>query len=415
MDGLKHAWTMFNPPSAAKSNNVKEDHWQDRGPGYVIRPDRNQFRSNVDKHMIVSILTRIAVDVADVELNHVRVDKNKRFLGEINSKLNRCLNVEANIDQTSRAFQQDIAMTLFDEGSCAICAVETDLNPDGNGGYDVREMRVGKILEWFPRDVRVELWNDRKGVREELVLPKELVAVVENPFYSIMNEPNSTLKRLVRKFNALDIIDDELVSGKLNMIIQLPYATKSETRRQHANDRVRDIEFQLSQSKQGIAYMSAEEKFTVLNRPLDNNLLAEIEMLTNLLYTQLGLTESIMNGTASEEEMLNYTNRTIKPVVKAITQAMHRTFLSKTAISQDQAIMFFQDPFALMPLSKISDIADKLSRNAIMSPNEIRTLLGMRPVDDPDAETLRNRNMPIESDTIAADPSLALEEGQNET
>lgn len=411
---LKHAWSMFNSPKNKQPVNIPDTNWQDRGPGYVVRPDRNQFRINVDKHLIGSILTRIAVDAADVGLNHVRLDENGRFESEINSGLNRCLNIEANIDQTARAFIQDIVMTLFDEGACAIVAVETDLNPSDTGGYDVKQMRVGTILEWYPREVRIQLWNDRRGRHEELVVPKDLVAIVENPFYAIMNEPNSTMKRLVKKFNTLDYIDDELASGKLNMIVQLPYAVKSETKQKHAQDRVKNIEFQLSQSDLGIAYMDAAEKFTLLNRPLDNNLLEEIKHLTDQLYTQLGITPEIVNGTASEAIMLNYTNRVLKPVLTAITQSMRRTFLSKTALAQRQDINFFQDPFALLPLSNIADIADKLSRNAILTPNEVRTLLGMKPIKDGDADVLRNRNMPVEDDIVNVEP-LALEEGQNET
>lgn len=408
---------MFNKPEAPKDHNVSEQNWLDRGPGYTLRPDRSRFRYNVDKHLISSILTRMAVDVADVELNHVKIESDGKYIGEIDSKLNRCLNIEANIDQTSRAFQQDIAMTLFDQGVCCIVATETTLDPSDTNAYDVVEMRVGTILEWFPREVRIRLWDDIKGKHAELVVPKNVVAVIENPFYAIMNEPNSTLQRLVKKFNTLDIVDDELASGKLNMIVHLPYAVKSEVKQQHAEKRLADMEFQLSHSKLGIGYMDATEKVTPLGRPLENNLLAEIEYLTNMLYSQLGITESIMNGTASEAEMLNYTNRTIKPVVLSITQAMRRTFLSKTAITQGQTISFFRDPFALVPLSNLSDIADKLSRNAIMSPNEFRPMLGMKPIADPDANELRNRNMPTPDDDlqVAEDELEDLEEGQNET
>lgn len=411
---LKHAWTMFNPPKHKEPVNVPNTDWQDRGPGFVVRPDRNQFRTNVDKHLIGSILNRIAVDAADVGLNHVKLDENGRFKHEIQSGLNRCLNIEANIDQTSRAFMQDVVMTMFDEGVCAIVATETDLNPTDTGGFDVRELRVATILEWYPQEVRIKLWNDRRGRHEELVVPKKIVAVVENPFYAIMNEQNSTMRRLVKKFNTLDIVDDELASGKLNMIVQLPYAVKSEAKQKHAEARVKNIEFQLSQSNLGIAYMDAAEKITTLNRPLENNLLEEIKHLTDQLYTQLGITPEIVNGTASEAIMLNYTNRIVKPVLTAITQSMRRTFLSKTAQTQRQDINFFQDPFALLPLSNIADIGDKFSRNAILTPNEVRTLIGMKPIADDDADVLRNRNMPME-DGVVTPGQLPLEEGQNET
>lgn len=409
-DSLKHAWAMFNPPKHKDPINVPDGNWLDRGPGYVVRPDRSQYRSNVDKYLMGSILTRIAVDAADVGLNHVRLDENGRFREEIPSKLNRCLNVEANVDQTARAFVQDVVMTLFDEGSCAIAAVETTLNPVETGGYDVEELRVATILEWFPQEVRIRLWNDKRGKHEELVVPKTVVAIIENPFYAIMNEPSSTLRRLVSKFNTLDIIDEELASGKLNMIVQLPYAVKSEAKKKHARERVENIDFQLTHSKLGIAYMDAAEKITPFNRPLENNLLDEIKHLTEQLYTQLGITPEIMNGTASETVMLNYTNRVVKPVLTAIVQSMRRTFLSKTAQAQRQDITFFQDPFALMPLENLADIGDKFSRNAILTPNEIRTLLGMKPMQDADSDTLRNRNMPLEDDG-----NTPPKEDQNET
>lgn len=369
-----------------------------------------------DRYLMTSILTRIAVDAADVGFNHVRLDDNGRYREEIDSGLNRCLNVEANIDQTARSFIQDVVSTMLDEGVCAIVATETSLSPVETGGFDVKELRVGTVVEWFPQDVRVKLWNDKRGRHEELVLPKNVVAIVENPFYATMNEPSSTLRRLVHKFNTLDLIDDEWASGKLNMIVQLPYAVKTDTKRKHAEERVKNIEFQLSSSKHGIAYMDAAEKITPLSRPLDNSLLDEIKHLTEQLYTQLGITPEVLSGTASEDTMRNYTNRIIRPILTAISQSMRRAFLSKTALAQRQDITFFQDPFALMPMSVIAEIGDKFSRNAILTPNEIRTLIGMKPVDDGDADQLRNRNMPLEEDTVVdADPHPALERGQNET
>lgn len=413
-DSLKHAWSMFTTSKTQEPTNVPNDNWQDRGPGYYIRPDRVRMMATSDRYMMGSILTRIAVDAADVGFNHIRRDENGRFEAELDTGLNRCLNIEANVDQTARSFIQDIVMTLFEEGVCVIAATETSLNPLETGGYDVKEMRVGTVLEWFPEEVRIRIWNGKRGRFEELVVPKRVVAIVENPFYEIMNEPSSTLKRLINKFNTLDIIDAELAAGKLNMIVQLPYAVKSETKRKHAQERVDNIEFQLSQSKHGIVYMDAAETVTPLGRPLDNNLLDEIKHLTDQLYTQLGITPDIMNGTADEAVMLNYTNRIVKPILIAITQSMRRTFLSKTAQAQRQDINFFQDPFALMTLSNIADVGDKLSRNAIMSPNEIRTLLGMKPVNDGDSDVLRNRNMPVEEDKVDNRHEPPPERGQNE-
>lgn len=360
------------------------------------RPDRIPIRSGVDRHMVSSIYTRLSIDVSGVEFNHIREDINGRFVETIKSGLNECLNIEANIDQAARAFRQDIAVTLFDRGVAAIVPVDTTLNPNNTEAYDIKTLRVGEIVAWYPEHVQVSLYNEKIGRREEITLPKRYVAIVENPLYSVMNEPNSTLQRLVRKLSLLDAVDEQTGSNKMNMIIQLPYVIKSEARKRQAEQRREDIEFQLTQSKYGIAYTDGTEKIMQLNRPVENNLMEQIEYLTKLLYAQLGLTEEIMNGTASESVMLNYNNRTIKPVVTAISEAMTRTFLTKTARSQRQTITYARDPFDLVPLNNIADIADKFTRNEIMSANEVRSLIGMKPSQDPKADDLRNSNMPVE-------------------
>lgn len=349
--------------------------------------------------MISSIYTRLSIDVSDVEFNHVRMDENERFVKTIHSGLHECLNIEANIDQAARAFRQDIAMTLFDKGVAAIVPVDTTLDPNETGGYDIKSMRVGEITAWYPKHVKVNLYNEEIGRREEIIVPKSVAAVVENPLYSVMNEPNSTLQRLVRKLSLMDTIDEQSSSSKLNMIIQLPYVVKSDARKQQAEQRRKDIEFQLTQSKYGIAYTDGTENITQLNRPVENDLLEQVQTLTKQLYAQLGLTSEIMDGTATESVMLNYNNRTIKPVVTAIAEAMTRTFLTKTARTQRQAIKFSRDPFELVPLGSIAEIADKFTRNEIMTSNEIRSLIGMRPSQDPKSDELHNSNMPY-TDTV---------------
>lgn len=384
------------------------------GIGHNYDVSRSRFIHSNDRYLLSSILTRIAVDVADVEFNHVTLDNNNKYLDDINSSLNRCLNVEANVDQTAQAFRQDIVTTLFDEGVCAIVPTKTDKDPLLTDGYDVKELRVGVVQEWFPEHVRVKVWNGEKGDYSELVLPKKIVAIVQNPFYPIMNEHSSTLKRLNNKFRAMDVVDQQISSGKLNMIIQLPYATRGETRQKHAQSRVENIEAQLRSSKHGIAFLDAAESFTTIPNGIENNLLAEVESFTKLLYTELGVTAEVLNGTASEQEMLNYNNRIIKPVVGAIAQSMTRTFLSKKAIAQRQAITYYQDPFALVPLANMAKIAETYSRNAIMSPNELRALVGMKPVATEEADTLRNRNMPVEGAKVVNAPTTEPEEGQNE-
>lgn len=409
---LQHAWGLFRPKTGETAAQIDDGGVGGYGPGYSVRPDRPRLLSAVDRHIYNSILTRISLDVADVEYNHVRLDENDRYIEEIDSGLNQCLNVEANIDQSARAFRQDIAMSLFDNGSVAIIPTETTLSPLKTGGYDVKSMRVGEIVGWYPKHVRVRVYNEELGRRVELTVPKDIVAIVENPFYSVMNEPNSTLKRLIRKLAILDAIDEQLGSGRLDLIIQLPYTVKHETKRKQAEQRRSDIELQLTQSKHGIAYTDGTEKIIQLNRPIENKLLEEIEYLSKMLYTQLGLTEEIMNGTASEEVMLNYNNRTIKPIVKAVSEAMTRRFLSKTARTQKQAITFFRDPFQLVPLGDVAEIADVFSRNEILTPNELRSIIGMRPSNDARADELRNSNMPQLEPPPTNDE---LGEGQNES
>lgn len=389
-DRLAHAWNAFVNQDRSEHTNTFGD-W---GHSYSTKPHMNTLSYSNEKSIIASIYTRLGIDLGAVKLRHVKLDDAGRYLNDVNSGLNNCLTVEANVDQIASAFRQDIAMTLFDEGVAAIVAVDTTLNPRLTGGYDVKTLRVGTIKDWYPRHVRVNVYNDRTGKREDIVLPKTEVAIVENPLYAVMNEPNSTLKRLIKKLNLLDTVDEAAGSGKLDIIIQLPYVVKSETRRQQANQRRKDIETQLRGSKYGIAYTDGTENITQLNRPAENNLLKQIEYLHVLLYAQLGLTEEVMNGTADEKTMLNYTNRTIKPIVNAISEAMHRTFLSKTARSQKQAVRYFNDPFSLVPINDIAEIADKFTRNEILTGNEIRQIVGFAPSSDPRADELRNSNMP---------------------
>lgn len=389
-----HAWNAFSNWEQ-RSPNLSQQY----GMTQSFRPDRNTLRITNERSIIASILTRMAMDVASIDLLHVRLDDDKRFLEEIDSGLNNCLTVEANLDQAARAFRQDIAQTLFDEGVAAIVPVDTTLNPNVTGGYDILTLRVGKITEWMPKHIKVDLYNEDKGKRQQIVIPKKMAAIVENPLYSVMNEPNSTLQRLIRALNTMDTMDEKNAQGKLDLIIQLPYTIKSEARQQQAEKRRKDIEFQLTGSKYGIAYTDATEKVTQLNRPVENNLLQKVEYLTKMLYSQLGLTEEIMSGTADERAMLNYNNRTIEPVVTAIVEAMRRTFLTKTARSQRQSIVATRNPFRLVPVDQIAEIADKFTRNEIMTANEIRSVIGMRPADDPKADELRNSNMPQEEDS----------------
>lgn len=391
-DALKHAWNAFRD-----SEDEPYRYNVDYGAASAVRPYAVRPMIVNSKSIISAIYNRIGIDVAAVPLLHVRLDKNGRYLDTMPSTLNNCLTLEANVDQAARAFRQDIVMTLFDEGAVAIVPVDTTLNPQETGAWDILTLRVAKIVQWYPRHVRVSIYNDTTGRREELTVEKKSVAIVENPLYTVMNEPNSTLQRLIRKLSLLDSVDEQSSSGKLDLIIQLPYVIKSEARRQQADQRRKDIEMQLKGSQYGIAYTDGTERITQLNRPAENNLMKQVEYLTGMLYGQLGLTEAVFNGTASESEMLNYYNRTIEPVLTAITEAMKRAFLTKTARTQGQSIEFFRDPFRLVPLSQMADIADKLTRNEIASSNEIRATIGWRPADDPKADELRNKNIPAES------------------
>jgi hypothetical protein len=399
---LKHAWNAFS-----KVND--DDHMMWGQPAsYSVRPDRARFRYTNEKSIISSIYTRIAVDVASVSIRHVRTDTSGRYLHDEPSSLNECLTIEANVDQGARAFRQDIAMTLFDDGVAAIVPVETDLDPSVSNSYEIRKLRVGRVRNWFPKHVKLSVYNEDKGEREDVVLEKKYVGVVENPLYAIMNEPNSTLQRLITKLNFLDIIDRQSSSGKLDLIIQLPYVVKSETRRQQADQRRKDIENQLTGSQYGIAYTDGTEKITQLNRPVENNLLKQIEMLVKMLYAQLGLTEEVMNGSAGEATMLNYMNRTVEPIVDAMVEAMRRSFLTKTARTQGQSIMAFRDPFRLVPVGQVAEIADKFSRNEILSANEIRQAIGFAPSKDPKADQLVNSNMPQGTNPAVRVPSTRL-------
>ena len=388
---LKHAWNAFT--------GTDYTTYQDVGPGYSSRPDRIRLTRGNERSIITSVYNRIALDVAALNVQHIRLDENGRFLSVIQDGLNTCLTVEANIDQTARAFIQDIVVSMLDEGCVAIVPVDTTYDPSVTGSYDIQTMRVGKILDWYPQHVRVRLYNERTGTKENILVPKSIVAIVENPLYAVVNEPNSTMQRLIRKLNLLDVIDEQSGSGKLDLIIQLPYVIKTEARRQQAENRRKDIEAQLSGTKYGIAYADGTERITQLNRSVNNNLMSQIEYLTSMLYSQLGITQSILDGTADEKTMLNYNNRTIEPIISAIVDEMKRKFLTKTARSQSQSISFFRDPFKLVPVNDIAEIADKFTRNEIMTSNEIRQVIGMKPSDDPRADELRNKNLSAPSES----------------
>lgn len=388
---LKHAWNAFT--------GTDYTTYQDVGPGYSSRPDRIRLTRGNERSIITSVYNRIALDVAALNVQHIRLDENGRFLSVIQDGLNTCLTVEANIDQTARAFIQDIVVSMLDEGCVAIVPVDTTYDPSVTGSYDIQTMRVGKILDWYPQHVRVRLYNEQIGTKENILVPKSTVAIVENPLYAVVNEPNSTMQRLIRKLNLLDVIDEQSGSGKLDLIIQLPYVIKTEARRQQAENRRKDIEAQLSGTKYGIAYADGTERITQLNRSVNNNLMSQIEYLTSMLYSQLGITQSILDGTADEKTMLNYNNRTIEPIISAIVDEMKRKFLTKTARSQSQSISFFRDPFKLVPVNDIAEIADKFTRNEIMTSNEIRQVIGMKPSDDPRADELRNKNLSAPSES----------------
>ena len=388
---LKHAWNAFT--------GTDYTTYQDVGPGYSSRPDRIRLTRGNERSIITSVYNRIALDVAALNVQHICLDENGRFLSVIQDGLNTCLTVEANIDQTARAFIQDIVVSMLDEGCVAIVPVDTTYDPSVTGSYDIQTMRVGKILDWYPQHVRVRLYNERTGTKENILVSKSTVAIVENPLYAVVNEPNSTMQRLIRKLNLLDVIDEQSGSGKLDLIIQLPYVIKTEARRQQAENRRKDIEAQLSGTKYGIAYADGTERITQLNRSVNNNLMSQIEYLTSMLYSQLGITQSILDGTADEKTMLNYNNRTIEPIISAIVDEMKRKFLTKTARSQSQSISFFRDPFKLVPVNDIAEIADKFTRNEIMTSNEIRQVIGMKPSDDPRADELRNKNLSTPSES----------------
>ena len=383
---LKHAFNAF-------LNRDPTPRYQDVGVGYTYRPDRPRLTRGNERSIVTSIYNRIALDVSAMSIHHCRVDKNGRFMETMNTSLENCLNLEANLDQTGRAFMHDVVMSLMDEGCVAIVPVDTSLDPANTASYDILSMRTGKILEWFPKHVKVRVYNEVTGDKEDIILPKKTVSIIENPLYAVINQPNSTMQRLIRKLNLLDVIDEQSGAGKLDLIIQLPYVIKSEARRQQAEDRRKDIEMQLAGSKYGIAYTDGTERITQLNRPVDNNLMKQIEYLMSMLYSQLGITQSILDGTADEQTMLNYYSRTIEPIISAIVDEMKRKFLSKTARTQSQTIMFFRDPFKLVPVNNIADIADKFTRNEILTSNEIRQIIGVKPSDDPKADKLLNSNL----------------------
>lgn len=385
---LKHAWDVFK-----SRDPTKEFNYLDLGPSTSYKPSRTPFRITNERSIIISVYNRIAMDVSSVQIQHVRFDQNGSYEDTIMSGLNNILNQEANIDQTSTAFIQDIVMSMFDEGVIAVVPVDTTLDPEKTGGYDIQTMRTGPIIEWYPQHVKVRLYNDKTGLKEELILKKSIVAIIENPLYSVMNEPNSTLKRLVRKLNILDAIDEQSGSGKLDLIIQLPYVIKSEAKRQQADQRRKDVEMQLAGSKYGIAYIDGTERVTQLNRAAENNLMTQIQYLTSMLYSQLGLTEDVFTGKADEQTMLNYQSRTIDPIVRTITEEFERKFLTKTARSQHQGIMSFKNPFSLVTAENLANVADKLTRNEILSSNEVRAIIGYKPSKDPKADKLENKNI----------------------
>lgn len=403
---LKHAWNAF-------LNRDPTNYYRNIGTGYAYKPDRIQLSRGNERSIITSVYNRIALDAAAISIQHVRLDKNGRFLNAMESGLNNCLTLSANIDQTGRAFIQDVVMSMMDEGCVAIVPVDTTDNPEETGAYDVDSMRVGKILEWYPKHVKVRVYNENIGLKKDIILPKDMVAIIENPLYAVINEPNSTMQRLIRKLNLLDAIDNQSGSGKLDLIIQLPYVIKSEARRQQAENRRKDIENQLSGSKYGIAYTDGTERITQLNRSVDNNLMTQIEYLTNMLYSQLGITQSILEGTADDKTMLNYYNRTIEPILSAIVDEMKRKFLTKTARSQSQSIAFFRDPFKLVPVSELAEISDKMTRNEIMSSNEVRQIIGMKPSKDPSADELRNKNLSAPKEESDNEKENLKEEIQN--
>lgn len=381
---LKNGWNVFMDREDRRYIPV--------GNAYSYRPDRVRMTRGNERSIITSVFNRIALDCSSVGIQHVRLDENDRYLSQMDTPLNSCLTLETNLDQTPRAFIQDVVMSLFDEGCVALVPIDTDRNPE-DGSFNIYSIRVCKILEWFPDKIRVRAYDERTATKKDIIVSKRTTAIIENPLYAVVNEPNSTLQRLIRKLNLLDVIDEQSGSGKLDLIIQLPYTIKTESRRQQAEIRRKDIENQLLGSKYGIAYTDATERITQLNRPVENNLMKQIEYLTSMLYSQLGITQSVLDGTADEKTMLNYNNRTIEPIMSAIVDEMKRKFLTKTARTQRQSIVFFRDPFRLVPVNDLAEIADKFTRNEIMTSNEIRQIVGMKPSDDPKADELRNSNI----------------------
>jgi hypothetical protein len=399
---IQSAWNAFfnKDPTADISGTF------DLGAGYSSRPDRARFTRGNERSIITAVFNRIALDAAAISIEHVRLDDNGRYIYSMPSKLNNCLTLEANIDQTGRALIQDAVMSMLDEGCIAIVPTDTTVDPTKTDSYDIASLRVGKIVTWYPNMVRVRVYNERTGQKEEITLPKRVVAIIENPLYAVINEPNSTLKRLIYKMNLLDVLDERNSSGKLDLIIQLPYIIKTEARKQQAETRRKDIEDQLVGSKYGIAYTDGTERITQLNRPVENNLSSQVSDLTSMLYSQLGITDTILNGTADEKTMMNYYSRTIEPILSAITLEMKRKFLTKTARSQRQSIVFFKDPFKLVPVTEIASIADTFTRNEIMTSNEVRQIIGMKPSTDPKADELRNKNLSVPADQQEMDEEL---------
>ena len=406
---LKHAWNAFF------NNKDPTPKYQDIGASYYYRPDRQRFTGGNERTIVTSVYNRIALDAAAVEIKHVRLDENGRYLETIDSGINRCLNEEANIDQTGRAFIQDVVMSMLDEGCVAIVPVDTTFNPNITNSYDVQSMRVGKILQWYPNHIQVRVYNEKTGNKEDIIVPKNIVGIIENPLYAVINEPNSTMQRLIRKLSLLDAVDEQSGSGKLDLIIQLPYTIKTEARRQQAEARRKEIEVQLTNSKYGIAYTDGTERITQLNRPIENNLMKQIEYLTSMLYSQLGITQSILDGTADEKTMLNYYSRSIEPIISAIVDELKRKFLTRTARSQLQSFLFFRDPFKLVPITEIATIADTFTRNEILSSNEVRQLIGIKPSSDPKADQLRNSDLNQTEDDYYVDPGNETEYDSDKT
>ena len=410
-DRLQHAWNAF-----MNNRDPTVTNFMDSG-GYTYRPDRPRLSRGNERSIVTSIINRIALDVAAIEIKHCKLDDDGRYIETLDTKFNNCLSVEANIDQSGRAFIQDVVMSMFDEGCVAIVPVDTDIDPTVSGAFDISSMRTAKILEWFPQHVKVKVYNDRTGQKQDIKLPKKSVAIIENPLFAVMNEPNSTLQRLIRKLNLLDAIDEQSGSGKLDLIIQLPYAVNNEIQRDRANTRRKDIEDQLTGSKYGIAYAGATEKITQLNRAVDNNLMKQIEYLTSMLYGQLGITQGVLDGTADEKTMLNYHTRAIEPIIAAIVDEMKRKFLTKTARTQKQSIMYFRDPFKLIPANEMAEVANTYARNGILEANEVRQIIGRKPSGDPNANKLINSNIK-QPDAVSSEtnsqPGENIEEGEGQ-